>query len=343
MWSGQGLPSLKYRSVYGGQCRCKSPVPLCLFFSQLDASCSVAPFFHHDSQRTHTAIGEQNLVTHYSKSLTHRAPFYCPHVTPYWLDRHLEGRAVVTVCWQRDGRYVGSCAVRSWACASARVVWSLLLPGTTRHYQLGPLTSLSSIKPSQNTRTWSKINTLSRGWVGLWLQTHRSNFFSSQCPGQDKWSSWHNFPVPVIFGPPLVEDRARLGFQLHTEVWVWILHLTPAYRIISWPPWALKSKAPPPKGSRSLGGWLLLCLVIPSFPSWVFPFFLVSSAMHSKELCGILSSIYRMVLGGFSDYLCCCVIRNGSLFLIIMSFLVIPLTNTIWMVLLKFNLWVSGL
>ena len=83
-WLGPGFPSLKCRSVYGVQCRCKLPVPLCLlFFSLLGASSSVAPFFQYDFQGAHVAICEQSLVTHYMKSLTGEPRFPVPmcHLT----------------------------------------------------------------------------------------------------------------------------------------------------------------------------------------------------------------------------------------------------------------------
>ena len=52
------------------------------------------------TQGAHVAICEKSLVTHYTVT-PRKAPFYCSHVTSYWLDRHLEGRAVVTVCYER--------------------------------------------------------------------------------------------------------------------------------------------------------------------------------------------------------------------------------------------------
>ena len=299
---------------------------------------------------------------------------------------------------------MGPCALGARSRSLSGVARSWLLPGPTGHYQLGPLIPLI-FRRALSDHTNCKINTSSHGWVGLWLQILRSDSFTSQCPGQNRRSFWSYVPVSVIFGPPLVEDRAHFGFWLYTGLWVWICHLTLAYKIISWPTYPVKFKAVPHRAAIPAGlgcslpyhsiFFLLLLLLLShvshvqlwqphrrqprrlprpwDFPGkntgvgchfllqcmevksesevpqscptlsdpmdcsppgssvhgilqervleWVFPpeYFLFpwNLAMHSKELCDILFSIYRIVWGDFSDYLFCWVLRNRSFFLII--------------------------
>lgn len=223
MSRARARPGLNFRSVYGGQGRCKSLDPLCLF---PNSSVLVAqyPLSLTVTLKAHTlpSVNKWSFMTHCSRWLTHRNPvLLCPHgalLAGWPSGREDSGCYVLT----RGRGFVGSCAAGLWVCASTQGGWSLLLPGATAILPAWPsylflgLSTLRSLKQG-------KINTQNHGPVGFWLQFLRSHFFSTLCPGQDTWSFLTQFPLLVISGPPVVEDRVHLGFQLSTGVSIWIL------------------------------------------------------------------------------------------------------------------------